>query len=94
MELIKHKEEDRLMDLVLSGLKPSPGKLSSISKVNKQSLTELVNYLTRLKKDEIINDKLFSEFIILACANFIENEVELRISKSINDKIMYHFAKL
>jgi len=94
MELVKHKKEDEFIDLVMSSLRPSSNNLSRISETNRQSLKELVNYLSKLKKDDIISENQFSELIILACANFIENEVEIRISKSLNDRIMYFFEKL
>ncbi len=94
MELIRHKKEDEFIDLVLSSLKPSSSSLSRISEINRQSLKELINYLTKLKKDETIDGNLFSELIIIACANFIENEVEFRVSKSINERIMFYFKKL
>ena len=94
MDLVKHKKEDEFIDLVMSSLRPSSNSLSRISETNRQSLKELVNYLSKLKKDEIIDEKQFSELVILACANFIENEVEVRISKSLNDKIMFFFEKL
>ena len=94
MEIIKHNKEDEFLDLVLSSLKPASNSLSRISEANKQSLKELINYLSKLKRDAIIDDKQFSELIIMACANFIENEVEVRISKSINDRIMFFFEKL
>lgn len=94
MELVKHKKEDEFIDLVMSSLRPSSNNLSRISETNRQSLKELVNYLSKLKKDGIITENQFSELVILACANFIENEIEVRISKSLNDKIMYFFEKL
>lgn len=94
MELVKHKKEDEFIDLVMSSLRPSSNNLSRISETNRQSLKELVNYLSKLKKDNIINENQFSELVILACANFIENEVEIRISRLLNDRIMYFFEKL
>ena len=95
MELIKSKEkEEEFIDLVLSNLRPSSNSLSRISEVNRQSLKELINFLSKLKKEDVIDDKQFAELTILACANFIENEVEVRISKSIDEKIMLFFEKL
>lgn len=94
MELVKHKKEDEFIDLILSNLRPSTNSLSRISEANKQTLKELINYLSKLNKTNIIDEKQFAELVILACANFIENEVEIRISKSLNDKIIYFFEKL
>lgn len=94
MELVKHKKEDEFINLVLSNLRPSSNSLSRMSETNRQSLKGLINYLSELKKGNIIDEKQFSELIILACANFIEIEVELRISKSLNDKVMFFFEKL
>lgn len=93
MEIIKHKKEDEFINLVLSSLKPTSSSLSNISEVNRQSLKEFVNYLTKLKKEEIINDRYFSELVTIACANFVENEVEFRVAKSINNRLMVYFDK-
>jgi len=94
MELIKHKKENEFIDLILSSLRPSSNNLSRISETNRQSLKELINYLSRIKKDDIIDEKQFAGLVILTCANFIENEVEVRISKSLNDRIMFLFEQL
>lgn len=94
MDIIKHKKEDTFIDLVMSSLRPASNSLSRISETNRQSLAELVNYLVKLQKVNNIDDKQFSELVMIACANFIENEVELRISKSLNDRIMLFFEKI
>ncbi len=94
MELVKHKSEDEFIDLVISSLKPSSNSLSRISDTNRQSLKGLVKYLSKLKKENVIEAEQFSELITIACANFIENEVEIRLSKSIDKRIMVLFDKI
>ena len=94
MKLVKHSKDGEFINLLLSSLKPSSNSLSRISETNRQTLKELINYLSKLKKDEILDEKQYNELVVLACANFIENEVEARISKSLNDKIMLFFEKL
>jgi len=93
MEIVKTKDKE-FLDLVMSSLRPNENSLSRISDVNRRSLQELVRYLTKLKSDTIIDDKLFSELVLIACANYIENEVESRISNSIDKRIMFFFENL
>lgn len=64
------------------------------NQINRQMLKELVNYFTKLKKNNIINEDQFSKLVILACKNYIENEIEIRISKSLNNKIINFFEKI
>ncbi|HPX75414.1 MAG TPA: hypothetical protein PLW77_02400 [Bacteroidales bacterium] len=90
MELVKQKREDEFVNLVKSNLKKS----SRTSVTNKQSLKEFVNYLSKLKKDNIISEKQFSELLSWAFSSFVKNEVEIRVSKSLNDKITLFFEKL
>ena len=90
MELvIKDKE---YIDLVLSGIKRD-NSLSRLSNTNRRSLKEMVKYLSSLNKQDLINDQQLSELISLACANYIENEIELRLDNMINDKLMNIFEK-
>lgn len=92
MELIK-KDKDYI-ELQFSSFKSS-NPLSRMSKVNRESLKEMVKYLTEIKKENLIDETQFSELISMACANYIENEVELRIEKTVNNKIFMHlFEKL
>jgi len=91
MELTK--SDNDYINLVLTAIK-SNNPLSGLSKKNRESLNEMIKYLSRLNRQNLIDDKQFSELISLACANFIENEVELRIEKSINNKFMYFLRKV
>jgi len=92
MELVKSKEND-FLDLVISSVRPSNSFLR-LTERNRKSLKEIINYLTDLHNKNVIDEKQFSELVTLACSNFIENEVEFRISKSINKRINYFFEKL
>ena len=94
MELVKKNKEDEFINLIVSSLKPSSNSFSRISETNRRSLKELISYLSKIKKEDVIDEKQYTELIILACSNYIENEVEFRISKSLNDRIFYFFEKL
>ena len=90
MELVKKDKE--YIDLVLSGVRRD-NSLSRLSKTNRRSLKEMINYLTSLNKQNLINKQQLSELISLACANYIENEIELRLDNIINSKLMNIFDK-
>ncbi len=62
-----------------------------MSEYNKTTLKELVNYIVKLKNDNIINDKQFNDLIYLTCSNFIDNEIDSRIGAYINNKINFLF---
>ena len=84
--------QDEFLNLVISSLKPyNNNNLSILKETNRKSLSEFVSYLSKLKKEAIVDDKQFSELIVLAFANFIENEIETRISKSISDRVIHIF---
>lgn len=88
--VVKDKE---YIDLVLTSLR-SNNSLSRLSKTNRGSLKELVKYLSYLNKKNLIDSEQLSELVSLACANYIENEIELRFDSLINDKLMNFFEKL
>lgn len=53
---------------------------------NKDSLMDMISYLSEIKKVGSISNEQFTELIVMACASYIEKEVEDRVSKSIGDK--------
>ena len=91
MELVKKDKE--YVDLVLSSIKKD-NSLSRLNKTNRGSLKEMVRYLSNLNKQDLINDKQLSELVALACANYIENEVEIRLDNILSNKLMNIFVKL
>ena len=93
MKLVKQQKENEFANLVVSTVKQPSNNFSRFSETNRESFRELISYFAKIKKKDIINEKQYSELVILACANFIENEVEVKVSKSINDRIMYFFEK-
>lgn len=68
--------------------------MSIIAENNRLSLKEMISYLSKLKQSKVINEKQFQELVVLSCANFIENEVEARITKSISDKVSCIFNRI
>ncbi len=93
MSTIVKSRDKEYLELVASSFRTT-NSLTRLSDVNRQSLKQLVTYLTKLKGDNLLDDKQFSELIILAFANYIENELESRVSKSLNDKIFSFLEKL
>lgn len=88
MELIKSKNKEReFLELIAESFRPS-SSLSRLSDSNRKSLTDMVSYLSKLKKDHLISNDQFAELITITCANYIENEVELRISKSVSKRLL------
>lgn len=81
------------IDLGLSNIQ-SNDPLSQMSRNNRESLKEMIKYLTGLNKKELVDNKQLSELISIACANFIENEVEIRIEKAMNRKFLYFLEKI
>jgi len=93
MSTLVKSQDKEFLDLLASSYK-STNSLSRLSDINKRSLKELVSYLTKLKEDKLLDNKQFAELISLACANYIENEVESKISKSINDKFIFFLDRI
>ena len=58
-----------------------------INKANLNALRELVKFVNELKKENRINEQQFTDLIIMICSNFIENEVEERVNKEINERL-------
>lgn len=81
------------MDLIQSSIRSNKNNLF-VNVNNKESLKEMVKYLTKLNKEKIIDENQYEELITLVCANFIENEVKLRIEKNFNNKLMFFFNKI
>ena len=77
-------------DTFLAGMIPNISYTES-GWINKNSFKELVKYISKLNTENIINEHQFNELIALICANFIENEVELRIGKSLNNRFLKYF---
>jgi hypothetical protein len=90
--IVKSRDKD-FLDLFANSYRSSNSS-THLSEANRQCLKQLVNYLTKLKEDNLLDEKQFSELIILACANYIENEVEAKVSKLLNDKIFFLIDKL
>ena len=91
MELTK--ADKKYVHLMLSNIK-SEHPFPKTSKTNKQLLKEVIKYLSRLNRQNLINAKQLHNLISVACANYIENEVELKIENSINNKLMHVFGKI
>jgi hypothetical protein len=81
METLKlSKNRIQLLELINS--KPRSYNSSALlSEANRESLRHFVKYLSDLKSQGGIDEKQFNEVLIAVCANFIENEVETRITK-------------
>ena len=58
---------------------------SQFNLMNSQSLKDMLNYITSLKNNQIIDDEVFSELILYSCAIFVENQIEKKISTSISN---------
>ncbi|MCP4134379.1 MAG: hypothetical protein GY754_25620 [bacterium] len=68
----------------------------SYSKINKYRLKGMIGYLNKLKKDGFINDEQFTELIEQSCLIFVENELEKKVEKPLNEKLisaMYEWVK-
>lgn len=63
----------------------------SFTELNILSFKNILKYLTSLKKDKYINDHEFTELTHIACAIYVENEVERRISKVLEGSFSYFF---
>ena len=56
------------------------------------SIQNLIKELSKLNKQGLISDERFSKLVAMACATYIETEVEDRIIKMI-DRSMFHIFK-
>lgn len=94
MELtLKDKKEDlNWAGLFLSPLKTI--KSSELSEKNHQSLKELISYVIKLNKDSIIDDNQLKDILMLVCSNYIANEVDVRISKKFDEKLLTYFSRI
>jgi len=61
---------------------------SQFNLLNSQSFKDMVKYITSLKKDQIIDDEVYSELILYSCAIFVENQIENKISTSISNMLI------
>lgn len=88
MELIKKNNTERdFLELIVQSFR-TPNSLDRLTDSNKKSLTDMVSYLSKLKKNHTISQDQFAELITLTCANYIENEVEIRVSESVNKRLL------
>jgi len=81
------------IDLLISNSRGN-SNISKLSENNRKSLAEMIDYLTKLTKEGKIDSNQFSELILLACGNYIENEIDWRLNKFINSKFIYYFNKI
>ena len=65
--------------------------MKEVNKINKDSFKEFIKYFSKLKNENIISENLLTDLLTLICANFIENEVELRINNTIQNKLFKYF---
>jgi len=94
MELtVKNKKEDQFLRLLIDSLK-SNNTLHKLTQDNKDSLENLVKYLSKLRKESQISDKQFSELLAIACSNFIENEVSVRVTQKLEKKMLFFFENI
>lgn len=85
MEITK-KKEARLQRLLMEKYAAS-NSLSRMNISDRESLSEIIGQLTELKKDNYLSQNQLSDLIILACASFIESEVQNRISSILSEKV-------
>lgn len=85
--------DKKITELITSNYSNS-NSLSRLTEVNRKSLKELISYLTSLKKENLIDERQFTELVTLACANFIENEVETRVSRSVNNRVLFFLERI
>ncbi|HOK52528.1 MAG: hypothetical protein WHT29_02235 [Bacteroidales bacterium] len=88
MPAILKSSDLKFLDQGSNGFGPV-SRLTKYSEVNRKSLLQLVIFLTKLKKENLLDDKQFSELIILACTNYIGNEIEYKVSKTLNDILFF-----
>lgn len=67
-----------------NSLRKNPSRFSD---PNVDSFRNMVNYLTSLRKTEILNNENFTSLLLYACSIFIENEVEEKVSKLFTNKL-------
>jgi hypothetical protein len=75
--VIEHKKGERK----LSNVFLSHSFEAQVEKYNIASLTGMIKYLSRLKQEGSLSEQQYTRLMTDVCANFIENEVEQRISK-------------
>lgn len=93
--ILKNKKDKDYIDLVIQSINSVNNYNNmNLSEINRKSLNEMINYLSKLRKEKMLDEKQFSELLSLACVNFIENEVENRVSKVLNEKLFYFIGKL
>jgi len=63
------------------------------SKLNLKSFRAIINKLKELKEENVINEKQFSDILILLATNYIETEVELRVTDRVNETMCTLFEK-
>ncbi len=85
MQVSKKNSEKEFINWMAESFQPS-NNLARLSENNKNALVEMISYLTKIKNQELITQKQFSDLLALGCANYIENEVELRITKSLDQR--------
>ena len=88
MKLIEKKNTDRAFLKLISESFRLSNSLNRLTNSNKKSLANMISYLSKLKKDHLISHDQFAGLITLTCANYIENEVELRVSESVNKRLL------
>jgi hypothetical protein len=76
----------------LSNIFLSHSSEAQIEKYNIVSLTGMVKYLSRLKQEGTLSEQQFTNLMTDVCANFIENEVEQRISKYFEKNMFMIFS--
>ncbi len=62
-----------------------------LNNLNKISFKNMINYLNTLKEHNVINEDEFVSLVNYACSIFIENEVEKRFSRILEDKVFSYF---
>lgn len=92
MELIEDKK-DSFVNFLLENISHYKER-SNISNSNLDSLQNMISYLTNLKNDFTIDEKQFSELLTIVCSNFIENEVDKRISNMLNKELRTYILKV
>lgn len=68
--------------------------LKRAKKTNKKSFKIIVKLIYDLHQKRRLDEEQFNKLIIMACANYVENEVELRVEKIINEKFNQYFKEL
>lgn len=88
------KTDKQYIDLILSSMSPEKDSEMSISQENRESLKDMVKYLSKLKKDEVIDEKAFTDLLTRVCSLFIEMEVDRVFSKFFEKTFVSSFTKI